>query len=474
MPRLIDHFSPVISDALAVEMSLSNDQVSRDDGPALRARFVSGIQAAQAASRRFVTQEQDLQLASHAVIAWIDEIMLAYTGWGATIPNLQGELLGTQIARETFFDYLEHLSDDQDEVREVYYMLLCLGFRGYYGELSNGREELERLKDLHGRRLSLVPTAAAALVEERLTLQPYGAEVPPPLRAPPPRRPAPPPPPEPSPKPPRLAIQAGPRPAPRPPLPRTELQRPRRRRWGLILGILLAPLLLMAVAGFLVLPGWLRQQVDARTAHLECASVDADLGSDRVVAVTGYVSSEEQRQALLNDLSGIFALAGVRSNIAVHPWPFCEVLEIVRPHFDRNVAQAFGLMLGTTARDQILKEGEPLILTIQSPNYPAYLYVDYYQQNGTVGHLAHANPNDAPDAATDRFEYSTGFVGSPPFGTDLLTIVASPVPLFDRPLPAIDKAEIYLPLLRARLAELSRGAYGDRVTAAISFVRTEP
>ena len=66
----------------------------------------------------------------------LDEVMLGCPDWGAAIANLQGEILGTQIARETFFNYLEDLDDSQDEVREVYYVLLCLGFRGFYGELS--------------------------------------------------------------------------------------------------------------------------------------------------------------------------------------------------------------------------------------------------------------------------------------------------------------------------------------------------
>lgn len=455
------------------------------DPAAVRSGLVTGMQTAQAAARSEVRAEQDLQLASHAVVAWIDELMLGYPDWGTTVPNLQGELLGTQIARETFFNYLEQLDDSQDEVREVYYMLLCLGFRGYYGELSNGREELERLKDLHGRRLQMVPASAAVLNEERLSPQPYGVKAPPPLPPPRPKprpRPKPQPRPEPAPMPepqprPRPPAPAMPRVQPTPPrapLPRRELRAPKKRRLGLILGLCLVPIILLAVAGFFLLPGWLRQQVDQQVVALECAHLETSLGADRVVTLEGYVSSEGDRQNLLSRLGQVFGLAGVKDNIAVYPWPFCEVLDIVGPYFDRNIARGLNLTLGVTAEGNALKDGDPLVLTLRTPDYPAYLYVDYYQQNGDVAHVAHAKPDGTPDSANDEFEYPTGYQGSEPYGLELLTVFSSPVPIFAAQLPTFENAATYFPALRQRLQELAASPDGDSIAASVVFIRTEP
>ena len=434
MQRLLEHFSVVISDALEIKALLSTSGDRLDSGLALRNRLLDGVQKAQADARKEVRPEQDLQLASHGVVAWIDEVMLAFPGWGTEVANLQGELLGTQIARETFFNYLEQLGDEQDEVREIYYMLLCLGFKGYYGELSSGAEELERLKELHGRRLAMVPASSAALLDERLNAQPYGL---------------------------------GPPPKPK---------GPKRRRWGMILSLILIPLvLLVAAAWFFMLPWWLRQQVDAKVAGLECSAVDVSLGNDRVASLSGYVATDDQREALSANLEQIFGLAGVQGNVAVFPWPFCEVLEIVRPFFDQNFAKQFGLALGITAANGVLKRGDPLVLTITAPNYPAYLYVDYYQQNGDVGHIAHADASGNPDIAGDKFEFPTGYQGSPPYGKELLTIFALPEPLFERPMPAFENARTYLPLLRSRLKELSNNPrHRDLIASSLVFIRTEP
>ena len=174
MARLLDHFSPLISDVLAIAAGASSADKPLDGAQSIRSHLVTGIRNAQQQARDDGKSEKDLNHATFGVVAWIDEVMLGYPDWGTAVSNLQGELLSTQIARETFFQNLEQLEDNQDEVREVYYVLLCLGFQGYYGELSEGQKELERLKDLHGRRLQMIPASASAQIEERLTAQPYG------------------------------------------------------------------------------------------------------------------------------------------------------------------------------------------------------------------------------------------------------------------------------------------------------------
>ena len=116
----------------------------------------------------------------------------------------------------------------------------------------------------------------------------------------------------------------------------------------------------------------------------------------------------------------------------------------------------------------------PLVLTIRSPNYPAYLYVDYYQQNGNIGHVAHADANDPPDTANDEFDYPTGFEGAPPYGLELLTIFASPKPLFLEPLPKFENAADYFPVLRRRLSNLAKDPDGASIVATLVFIRTEP
>lgn len=426
MARLLDHFSPLISDVLELAERMSSAEKPLDGAASIRSRLVDGLHEAQAQARGAGTPERDLQQATFGVVAWIDEVMLGYPEWGTAVANLQGELLGTQIARETFFQHLEQIDDDQDEVREVYYVLLCLGFQGYYGELSEGRKELERLKDLHGRRLQMAPASASALIEERLTAQPYGVRPPPPL-------------PEPKPEP------------------------RRRRRWFLYIVPLLVLVLLL---GFLLWPWWLERRIIADIDRLECADVAVTIGYDRIVEIEGYVASDADREGLTTGLNQRFGVAGVDGNVEVHPWPFCEALEVVSPYDRTN-----GLTLGITAAGDVLKDGEPLILTIDAPDFPAFLYIDYYQQNGDVVHVLHSPAGSPPLQAGESLQIDTGFEGAEPYGEELLTIIASPEPLFPEALEGVQDAKDYLADLRQRLNERQGG---DTIAASTRFIQTEP
>lgn len=434
MAHLLDHFSPLASDVLAIAAGTSSAERPLDGALSIRSRLVAGIRNAQEQARDDGKSEQDLQQVTFGVVAWIDEVMLGYPEWGAAVSNLQGELLSTQIARETFFQNLEQLDDAQDEVREVYYVLLCLGFQGYYGELPGGQNELERLKDLHGRRLRMVPASAATLIDERLTAQPYGVSPPPPLPEPP----------------------------------------AKRGRWWIWIGVLAVLLALVLLLGFLLLPWWLERSAAAKVDSLECAHVDVAIGLNRIVDVDGYVSSDADREQMLASLDQTFGVARVEGDVEVRPWPFCEALDVVRPYTQQNADANSGLSLDITASDNVLKDGEPLVLTITTPKSPSFLYVDYYQRSGEVLHVLHTVATASPLEADQTLEIDTGFEGAEPYGQELLTIIASPVPLLPEPSLGVEDAEAYLNALRGRLDEQNDAANHDSITAFSLFIRTKP
>ena len=474
MTRLLDHFSPVISEVLR----LSSERPPAGgylETVALRSRLASAVQAAlRSAGSDGARPERDLRLAGRGVTAWIDETMQDDPEWGTVAQDLEDAFSDIQDPREAFFHDLEQLDESQDEVREVYYLLLCLGYRGRYQERSDGPEELERLKDLHGRRLRIAPVPVTALVEERLTPQPY--EVAPPPRSRPAISPTPPEPKQ-APPPPRSRFviskaTLGPLQRSFPRRSRARA-RPKKRRPALILGLVLAALAVLTLLGKALTPWWLRQAVDTQITGRACAHVNASIGSDRVVKLEGYVSSTADRDSLLSGLEGTFGIAGVKGDVAVYPWPYCEALDVVRPYFEQNIGSGLNLGIDVTAPNGVLKAGDPLALKILTPSYPAYLYIDYYQQNGDVAHIAHADPNGTPDKAGDRFDYPTGYEGSEPYGRELITIFASPSPLFDQPLPAFENAATYLPKLRRRLKQLSDGPDGASIAASLVFIRTE-
>ncbi len=434
MARLLDHYSPLISDVLAIAAGTSSAEKPLDGAQTMRTQLVTAVQNAANQARDDGKAEKDIKQATFGVVAWIDEVMLGYPDWGTAVSNLQGELLGTQIARETFFQNLEQLDDAQDEVREVHYVLLCLGFQGYYGELADGQKELERLKELHGRRLQMAPASAAALIEERLTAQPYGVNPPPPL-------------PEPAPK---------------------------KRRWWIWIAAAALVLALLLLLAFLLIPSWLERRVTDDLAALDCADVEVTIGTGRIVNVDGYVASEADRETMLANMDQTFGVAGVEGDVDVHPWPFCEALDVVRPYAQQNADAGSKLSIGITAPNNVLNHGEPLILTITTPDFPAFLYVDYYQESGEVLHLLHTVGTESPFEANETLEIKTGFEGAEPYGKELLTIIASPVPLIEETLPDVEDAKAYLSTLRARLDEPRDNDEIGSIAGSSLFIRTEP
>ncbi len=93
--------------------------------------------------------QEDFDLARFAVFAWIDEAILS-SNWQEKdkwqSEQLQRIYYQTTAAGELFFDKLNQLGPQQNQVREVYYLCLSLGFTGRY---CNPGDEflLEQLKN---------------------------------------------------------------------------------------------------------------------------------------------------------------------------------------------------------------------------------------------------------------------------------------------------------------------------------------
>jgi hypothetical protein len=64
-----------------------------------------------------------------------------------------------------------------------------------------------------------------------------------------------------------------------------------------------------------------------------------------------------------------------------------------------------------------------------------------------------------------------GWVVGAPFGQELITVISSPVPLYEGSLPTVDKAADYLPRLRQML-EANRN--NPKLAATFLFMQTEP
>ena len=93
--------------------------------------------------------QEDYDLSRFAIFAWIDEAILS-SSWQEKgkwqSEQLQRTYYQTTDGGELFFDKLNQLTPQQEQVREVYYLCLSLGFSGRY---CNPGDEflLEQLKN---------------------------------------------------------------------------------------------------------------------------------------------------------------------------------------------------------------------------------------------------------------------------------------------------------------------------------------
>ncbi|MCJ8501797.1 DotU family type IV/VI secretion system protein [Desulfatitalea alkaliphila] len=79
--------------------------------------------------------QEDRDLARFAVFAWVDETLLASSWEGRQQwqrEQLQRVHFQTADAGELFFERLNGIGPHQQQVREVYYLCLALGFSGQY------------------------------------------------------------------------------------------------------------------------------------------------------------------------------------------------------------------------------------------------------------------------------------------------------------------------------------------------------
>ena len=123
------------------------------------------LAAAKAQAQNAGIDEVDTTEAVFAVVAWIDEMMLAtpwsgVDGWKRQL--LQRRYFNVSNAGVTFFTRMDALSQHQSEVREVYFYCLCLGFAGRYGYDRNP----QTLADLKNSNLKQLLQDGSALQGE--------------------------------------------------------------------------------------------------------------------------------------------------------------------------------------------------------------------------------------------------------------------------------------------------------------------
>ena len=441
MARLLHHFTPLFSYGLALDEKVSANQAS-EPAASVIARSRELIDRAKAASLADGKRPEQVDGAAFAVVAWIDEIMARNPTWLVSgAPPLQVTMFNTNNAGNEFFQHLSALKQDQDEVREVYYHAILCGFVGQYYYENADTGELGKLKELHARQLPVAPAPIHTLREEKITPQPYGVADPPGPRYP--------------------------------------------RQWDRTLLRIGALIALLIPIGYLIYiliaqpKPTIEAPVQQALAAFPCSDLTASVDEGKgTVKIGGYVSRADDITGVKQRISALEGVKTADVQVQLRIWPHCEVVKILEPFESRNKDSGYGLTVTpSTGHSDRFIEREKVTIKVTQANYDGYLYVDYYFVDGNMAHIF-PHPNE-PESGRLVKAGETLVIGntpegwevSAPFGQELITVISSPTPLYEGPLPTFDKAEDYLPKLRQML-DANRG--NTKLVATYLFMQTEP
>lgn len=225
----------------------------------------------------------------------------------------------------------------------------------------------------------------------------------------------------------------------------------------------------LALASALLAVGCNRQSGDAgfagQDAVLQC-SVDTDCMLNRVC---------DGGRCKLHESGGVIDDAMTD----ILPSRMTAAIKLLAPYKARNDDSDYGLTVtpGTGHSNRFL-EGERVVVKLQQANYDGYLYVDYFSVDGNVAHI-YPNTSEPGSgrliAAREQFEIGASkqkfWTVGPPFGQELVTVIASPTPLYEGAHMEVQETKDYLPRLRQML-EANQG--NPRLTSAYLLIETAP
>lgn len=214
----------------------------------------------------------------------------------------------------------------------------------------------------------------------------------------------------------------------------------------------------------------------------ECADVFELDEKNKILSA--FAQSESDQSRLSSELEG--RLDGYEIFTEVAPWPQCEV----RITLKNQIANTDGLELSLNdftpgGPDPQLREQDPLVLKIRTPDYPSYLYVAYLAIDKDGKHEAThlVQSTDVLKQYPPRTEIVLGDgsndagsfeIAGPNFGKEMIILIASASPLYEAEREWEEVERDYLSGIRDALIRSVNDKSGRQISAKILTLTTTP
>lgn len=231
-----------------------------------------------------------------------------------------------------------------------------------------------------------------------------------------------------------------------------------------------------------------RDAIGELLAAVPCARLQAAfIPETGVLELRGHVPEDGLRGPVLEALRAQMGGAiPVTDNVLVLPRPQCGALSgIAEAGLPQSTDQDTDERLvgeNAQARDYGYAEGERLTFDLVTPDYPAFVYVDFFDADGNVVHLV---PSDY--AALTRLEPASRLVVGgdsgaaafritvgPPFGQEIAVAFAASARLSDQPRPIVEPAGPYLIWLKSAVAQARADDPNFKGEWVYFFISTTP
>lgn len=232
----------------------------------------------------------------------------------------------------------------------------------------------------------------------------------------------------------------------------------------------------------------LQDSIAGLLASVSCARLRTRLKPETgELELAGHIPDTGLRAPVLTALEGAVGDAlPVTDRLLILPRPQCGALAgMERVGLPQSTDQAETVRtIGATIQARTFRfvEEERLVLEFEAPDYPAFVYVDFYTADGRVLHLVpnahlplrrHA-PAEVVQIGARKGEEGLALIVEPPFGTEIAVAFAASHPLYEGLRPVSEAADAYLRDLAA-LVDAARARHEDfRGEWVYFFVETGP
>ncbi|MEX3640036.1 protein kinase [Paraburkholderia sp. BR14320] len=213
-------------------------------------------------------------------------------------------------------------------------------------------------------------------------------------------------------------------------------------------------------------------------ARVPCSALSGAV-QDHALTVRGFLSQRYGAARLQETLSRLPGVDTVSLDVRPLADDKCDVVKTLAPFLVRNWQAGRAASLHMRPPSGLLTENDSLVVDLKAPPFDSFATVDYYQLDGHVVHMVPSRLWPDNQMQANGGPYTIGSTAgdwtvSKPFGSEMVVLVVTPVPLFDKLRPESEARADYLRALETRLKQIG-GQYGqDRLLADFAPITTKP